>query len=170
MPSGIFLEKIMAKQAVVSPAIPAQHITPFDLVLLRALGNVMPRYGDVDVLRLASNNYYPISELTISLSVWEQNHPLAGEIPSIFNEGDKTVTLELGQSTIEVGHVLQVILKRCDASIEYILIEGAQTHTVMEPGAFGGFVTLVTRERVVTKTTEHLIDMLFSELELNRGE
>jgi len=66
----------------------------------------------------------------------------------------------LSEVAFGVEEVLQVILQRCPSSIKMFIIEGAVTHSVMVPGAFGGFVSVITRDAIRKMDTERMLDML----------
>lgn len=149
----------MAKKAVIAPAIPASAITPFELHLLVGLAGLRPIDESKEFIRLGSHHYAVTTVFETPMDIWDPEHPLAVDIPLSDPRKDGSRAMLLGEVLFGVEDVLQVILQRCP-NIEQFVIEGAKTHSVMEPGAFGGFVSVVTRDGIRKMDTERMLDML----------
>lgn len=156
----------MAKKAVIVPAIPAYAITPFELHLLEGLAGLYPIDEAKEFIRLGSHSYAVTPVFETPVDIWDPDHPLAADIPVSEPRNGSRVML-LGEVSFGVEEVLQVILKRCPC-IDQFIIEGAKTHSVMQPGAFGGFVSVVTRDDIRKMDTERMLDILVAPPVKNR--
>jgi len=159
----------MAKQAVIVPMIPASAITPFERHLLVGLAGLHPINDSKEFILLGSHHYAVTPVFDTPVDIWDQDHPLAADIPLSDPRKDGSRAMLLGEVLFGVEEVLQIILQRCP-NIEHFVIEGAKTHSVMEPGAFGGFVSVVTRDFIRKMDTERMLDMLTAQPVKNLSE
>jgi hypothetical protein len=142
---------------VVRPSIPASAITRLELALLTAIFEHEP---DGDAL------YFYASEgpsSTIWLDIADLKDMLADEpMPSgpIVEMVRKAVAeaepdeaeLELDLSDLGEAAILQAVVRRCE-QLDHVTITSAWTCTKMRPDGFGGGITVVTAERILSSST-----------------
>jgi hypothetical protein len=142
---------------VVWPSIPVDAITPLELMLLTQLYESEP---DGDAI------YFFASEGAndcLWLNAAELREVLASETvtPGSVAElvRDKLAALGPDEDELELDladqgddRIFQAIIRRCD-QLDHVTITSAWTCTKMRPDGFGGGVTVVTADHILTSTT-----------------
>lgn len=142
---------------VVRPSIPASAITPLELALLTEMfehepdGDAIYFYsseGPTDTVRL------DMAKLKIMLA--EEvvpSAPLIETIRAALAEADSDdAELELDLSDLGEAAIFQNIVRRC-ATLDHVTIVSAWTCTKMRPDGFGGGITVVTADHILSSST-----------------
>ncbi|RIA46734.1 hypothetical protein DFR49_1288 [Hephaestia caeni] len=145
---------------VVWPTIPVDAITPLEMMLLTQIYENEP---DGDAI------YFFASEGTndcLWFNAAELREVLAGETvtPGGVAElvRDKLAALGADEEEIELDladqgddRIFQAIIRRCD-QLDHVTITSAWTCSKMRPDGFGGGVTMVTADHILSSTTHQM--------------
>lgn len=145
---------------VVRPSIPAGAITRLELALLTGMFEHEP---DGDAIYFYSSDG---PSDTVWLDIAELKDMLADEaMPSgrivemiraqLAEAGPDETELELDLSDLGEAEVLQCIVRRCE-QLDHVSIVSAWTCTKMRPDGFGGGVTVVTADHILSSSTIHM--------------
>lgn len=142
---------------VVRPSIPASAITRLELALLTSMYEHEP---DEDAIYFYSSEgpsdtvWLDIAELKDMLE--DEAMPSGGIVEMIrarLAEADPDETeLELDLSDLGEAAILQGIVRRC-GQLDHVTIVSAWTCTKMRPDGFGGGVTVVTADHILSSST-----------------
>lgn len=145
---------------VVRPSIPASAITPLELALLTHMFEHEPD-GDA-IYFYASDGPSDTVWLDIAdLKVMLQDEPMpSGAVIEMIRsksaEADPDETeLELDLSDLGDAAIFQQIVRRCD-QLDHVTITSAWTCTKMRPDGFGGGVTVVTADHILSSSTSEM--------------
>jgi hypothetical protein len=78
----------------------------------------------------------------------------------------KTTEIELDLSIASWEHIFQGIVKR-SKTLRYVSVIAAFTCDKMRPGGFGGMATLITRDAILGKSTNDILEDFLSETGLD---
>lgn len=154
---------------VVRPSIPLAAITPLEHALLCQM---FEHESDGDAV------YFFASEGpsdTVWLDIADLTSLLAGEpAPSgpvvemirakLADVSPEEAELELDLSDLGEGAIFQQIIRRCD-QLDHVVIASAWTCTKMWPDGFGGGVTVVTADHILSSSTSEMEARLLDQAE-----
>lgn len=156
-------------QTVVQPNIPIDAITPLEIALLTGM---YEHESDGDA-------FYFFSSEGPSDMVWldivELREMLAdeiitpGSIAAIVREklddaGPEETELEIDLSDLGDATIFQGIVSRCD-ELDHVTITSGWTCSKMRPDGFGGGVTVVTADRILSSSTNEMEGRLLDQCE-----
>jgi hypothetical protein len=142
---------------VVRPSMPAHAITRLELALLTGMFEYEP---DGDAIYFYSSEgpsdtiWLDIAELKDMLEDEAMPSSTIGEMVrhKLDEAGADETELELDLSDLGEAAIFQNIVRRCD-QLDHVAIVSAWTCTKMRPDGFGGAVTIVTGDHVLSSST-----------------
>lgn len=145
---------------VVRPSIPASAITRLELALLTGM---FEHEADGDAMYFYSSDG---PSDTVWLDIAELKDMLTDEaMPSgrmvemiraqLAEAGPGETELELDLSDLGEAEILQGIVRRCE-QLDHVSIVSAWTCTKMRPDGFGGGITVVTADHILSSSTIHM--------------
>lgn len=142
---------------VVRPSIPASAITPLELALLTEMFEHEP---DGDAIYFYSSDgptdtvWLDVIKLkTMLLEEVTSSGPAVEMVRKALAEADPDeAELELDLSDLGEAAIFQNILRRC-ATLDHVTIVSAWTCTRMRPDGFGGGITVVTADHILSSST-----------------
>lgn len=145
---------------VVRPSIPADAITPLELTLLTSM---FEHEADDDAIYFYSSEgpsdmvRLDIADLRESLEGGPMpSGPIVEMIRARLAETASDETeLELDLSDLGEATIFQGIVRRC-AQLDHVTIVSAWTCTKMRPDGFGGGITVVTADHILSSSTIHM--------------
>jgi len=156
------------EQTVVQQTIPTADMTPLERLLLSRIFDCEPD-GDAE--------QSPSSMILVTRA--ELKNALASS-PDIDSAAHLHVTEQLAASDAEATEIdldlsgtsweffFQDIVKR-SATLAYVSVVAAFTCSKMRPDGFGGMAVLITRDAIVGKSTNDLLEDFLAEAELSGG-
>jgi len=150
-------------QATVNTLIPKISVTDFEVSMLKEHGFDHEDDGN--------DKYYFFAEDSIIEEVDRYENISSSEIKSALKiPENKTYFNEDNEiSNNDYLTIFQNIVTRSD-ELTAIKIEGAYTCSRMEPDQFGGFINLITKNDIITKSTSDLMREAYEELKLSATE
>lgn len=145
-------------QTVVQPDIPVDAITPLELALLT--GIYEHELGDASIYFFASEGPSGI----VWLDIAELRAMLADEIiaPGSIAEMARDKLDAAGPEEVEIdlsdlgdATIFQAIVRRCD-QLDHVTITSGWTCSKMRPDGFGGGVTVVTADHILSSSTSEM--------------
>lgn len=145
---------------VVRPSIPLAAITPLEHALLCQM---FEHESDGDTVYFFSENgpsdtvWLDIADLKIMLDGEPTpSGPVAQMIRAKLAEaGPDETELELDLSDLGGAAIFQQIVRRCD-QLDHVVTTSAWTCTRMRPDGFGGGVTVVTADQILSSSTNEM--------------
>lgn len=158
--SGDFVMADYHSPTVVQPSIPSAAITPLELTLLTAM---FEHEIDDDAIYFYSSEgpsgviWLDIAELKVLLEAEVlPSGPIVETIRKTLAEsGSDETELELDLSDLGEATIFQGIVRRC-AQLDHVTIVSAWTCTKMRPDGFGGGITVVTADHILSSSTIHM--------------
>lgn len=154
---------------VVRPSIPLAAITPLELALLTAM---FEHESDGDAL-------YFFSSEGASSTVWldpadvkallsdetiEEGSVVAFVRERLLEADPNEAELELDLSDLDEARIFQQIVRRC-ADLDHVVIVSAWTCTKMRPDGFGGGISVVTADAILSSSTSEMEGRLLDRAE-----
>ena len=147
-------------QTVVQPDIPVDAITPLELALLTSIYE--HELGDASIYFFASEGPSGI----VWLDITELRAMLADEIiapgsiagmarDKLDAAGPEEVEIEIDLSDLGDATIFQAIVRRCD-QLDHVTITSGWTCSKMRPDGFGGGVTVVTADHILSSSTSEM--------------
>ncbi len=161
------------EQTVVQQTIPTADMTPLERLLLSRIFDCEP---DGDGWYFSAEQS-PSSMILVTRA--ELENALASS-PDIDSAAHLHVTEQLAASDAEATEIdldlsgtsweffFQDIVKR-SATLAYVSVVAAFTCSKMRPDGFGGMAVLITRDAIVGKSTNDLLEDFLAEAELSGG-
>jgi hypothetical protein len=162
------------EQTVVQQTIPTADMTPLERLLLSHIFECEP---DGDGLYFFAEQS---PSTTISVTRAELQAALASS-PDVESAAHPYVTVQLATANADATEIdldlsgtsweffLQDIVKR-SKTLAYVSVVAAFTCSKMRPDGFGGMAVLITRDAIVGKSTNDLIEDFLAEAGLDGGE
>ena len=152
---------------VIEPTIPASDVTPLERLLLEHVYEIEEEDDRLYLSEWEGPNDYP----EIARDALEHALQASGPRPSrigphvvtllaISTEDPLPVPLDLRDSSSDM--ILQDIVRR-SAVLSHLAVITAFTCTKMRPDGFGGAVTLITADRILTKSTTDVLGEFLDE-------
>lgn len=147
-------------QTVVQPNIPVDAITPLELALLT--GMFEHESDGASIYFFASEGpsdmvWLDIAELRAMLA----DETIAAEsiteivLDKLNAAGPEEVELEIDLSDLGDAMIFQAIVRRCD-QLDHVTITSGWTCSKMRPDGFGGGVTVVTADHILSSSTSEM--------------
>lgn len=143
---------------IVEPLIPASDVTPLERLLLEGVFELAEEDGRLYLCHSVAPNGYPEADretletaLAVSGSAESRvSAQVAAALAAAAADGPVLVELDRAEASPEV--ILQDIVRR-SPTLEYVTVISAFTCSKMRMDGFGGAVTLITRDLILTKST-----------------
>lgn len=150
---------------IVEPEIPVLDVTSLERLLL---GEIFECETNGDRLYLChaegANDYLDVRRADLANALAESTatesrmNAHAAAAPS----SDEWVSLELDRAGASFDTILQDIVRR-SPTLKYLLVVCSFTCSKMRPDGFGGAVTLITPDAILSKSTHDLVGELMAE-------
>ncbi|MEK8121632.1 hypothetical protein WOB59_00485 [Methylocystis sp. IM4] len=159
---------------VVQPMIPETDISPLERLLLENIFSV-ERYGE-DLYFFAEEgpSTFPRlnrSRLEAALAASkDRSSSIVEDIASQLSKAQPNDTeVELDMSAVSWEFLFQGIVRR-SPTLSYVTVVSSFTCTKMRPDGFGGMAVLITKDAVLGKSTQDIIEDFFVETGLDQRE